>query len=64
MNSVLCSPAWMISRAMPFARATSEPTLSPSHVSAHLADVVRRGSTANILAPEWMASRMWWKKIG
>jgi hypothetical protein len=63
-DSRLCSPAWMISRAMPLASATSLPTLRPSHASAHCADDVRRGSTAYILAPLWIALRTWWKKIG
>ena len=54
----------MISRAMPFASATSLPTLSPSHVSAHCALVVRRGSTAYMRAPAWIAFSTWWKKIG
>ena len=54
----------MISRAMPLDSATSLPTLSPSHVSAHSAEVVRRGSTTYSLAPPWIALRTWWKKIG
>ncbi len=54
----------MISRAIAFARPTSLPTFSPSQASAHCALVVRRGSTANIWAPPWIAFRMWWKKIG
>ena len=64
MNSRLCSPAWMISRAIAFASATSLPTLRPSHVSAHCADVVRRGSIAYMRAPLWIAFSTWWKKIG
>ena len=64
MNSRLCSPAWMISRAIPFASATSLPTLRPSHASAHCAVVVRRGSMANMRAPLWIAFNTWWKKIG
>ena len=54
----------MISRAMPLASAMSLPTLSPSHVSAHWALEVRRGSTAYMRAPAWMAFSTWWKKIG
>ena len=64
MNSRLCRPACTISRAIALARAMSLPTLSPSHVSAHCAEVVRRGSTAYICAPAWIALSMWWKKIG
>ena len=41
----------MISRAMAFESAMSEPTSSPSQRSAHCADVVRRGSTTNRRAP-------------
>ena len=54
----------MISRAIPFESATSLPTLSPSQVSAHSADVVRRGSITYRRAPLWIALRTWWKKIG
>lgn len=41
----LTRPAWMISRAIAFESAMSEPTSSPSQESAHCADDVRRGST-------------------
>ena len=41
----------MISRAIPFDSAMSLPTLSPSQVSAHSADVVRRGSITYSRAP-------------
>ena len=49
---------------MALARAMSLPTLSPSQVSAHCADVVRRGSMAYMCAPAWIALSMWWKKMG
>ena len=45
MKVVLCSPAWMISRAIVLERAMSVPTWIPSHTSAHFAELVRRGST-------------------
>ncbi len=45
MNASLARPAWMISRAIALESAMSDPTLSPSHSSAHWADAVRRGST-------------------
>jgi hypothetical protein len=64
MNERLCSPAWMISRAIALERAMSEPTSSPSHRSAHLAELVRRGSTAIMRAPFRTPFRRWWKKIG
>ncbi len=60
----LCRPAWMISRAIVFERATSEPTSSPSQRSAHCADVVRRGSIAKRRAPFRTPRRRWWKMIG
>ena len=41
----------MISRAIVWASAMSVPTSSPSQPSAHLADDVRRGSTAYSRAP-------------
>jgi hypothetical protein len=46
------------------ASAMSVPTWSGSHVSAHCADVVRRGSTTNSFAPPWIPFRTWWKKMG
>ncbi len=54
----------MISRATAWASGMSVPTLSPSQRSAHWAVPVRRGSTANILAPLRMPLRTCWKKIG
>ena len=57
MNSMSQRSEWMISRAVALASATSVPTSSPSQVSAHLADAVRRGSTTNSLAPLWTALR-------
>src|SRR5205085_1747789 len=51
MNSRLCRPAWMISRAIVFESATSVPTSIPSQRSAHCAEVVRRGSTTIRRAP-------------
>ena len=42
------SPAAMISRPTAFASAMSVPTSSPTHTSAHSAEVVRRGSMANM----------------
>ena len=50
-------PAAMISRAMALARAMSDPTSSPSQLSAHSADEVRRGSIAYRRAPLWTALR-------
>src|SRR5215470_2306776 len=64
MNSVWARPAWMISRAIVLASATSVPTLRPSQVSAHSADVVRRGSTTQSLAPFWIPFNRWWNQIG
>jgi hypothetical protein len=46
MNSLFSRPWARISRATAFERAMSEPTSSPSHVSAQRADDVRRGSIA------------------
>jgi hypothetical protein len=54
----------MISRAIVFESATSEPTSSPSQVSAHFADEVRRGSITWSRAPFRTPFRRWWKKIG
>lgn len=54
----------MISRAMAFASEMSEPTSSPSHTSAHCAELVRRGSMTNSLAPFRTPFSTWWKKIG
>ena len=51
MNSSWCRPDAIISRATVLASAMSEPTSSPSQTSAHMADVVRRGSMAYKLAP-------------
>ena len=51
MKDLLVRPAWMISRARVLDSATSEPTLSPNHKSAHCAVSERRGSTVYILAP-------------
>ena len=51
MNSRFSRPASMISRAIALASAMSLPTSSPSQVSAHSADDVRRGSTAYSRAP-------------
>ncbi len=51
MKFVFASPAWMISRATVFASAMSVPTSNPSHVSAHCAEPVRRGSTTYSDAP-------------
>src|SRR5215207_2348272 len=64
MNPRSSRPAAMISRAIAFARAISDPTSSPSQLSAHSADEVRRGSIAYRRAPLWTALRTWWKKIG
>ncbi len=64
MNASCSRPAWMISRPTALARAMSLPTSSPSHVSAHSADDVRRGSMTISRAPLRMARRTWWKKIG
>ena len=64
MKRSLVSPAWMISRAIVLERAMSVPTSSPSHASAHRAELVRRGSTTNSRAPLCTALRTWWKKIG
>src|SRR5688572_8870089 len=64
MKSRSSRPAAMISRAIAFARAMSDPTSSPSQLSAHSADEVRRGSIAYRRAPLWTALRTWWKKIG
>ena len=57
MNVGLWSPAWMISRAIVFESAMSEPTSMPSHTSPHSAEVVRRGSTTYNLAPLRMPFR-------
>jgi hypothetical protein len=57
MNVGSWSPARMISRAMVFESAMSEPTSMPSHTSAHSAEVVRRGSTTYSLAPFRMPLR-------
>ena len=54
----------MISRAIAFESAMSEPTSSPSQRSAHCADVVRRGSTTKRRAPLRTPLSRWWKKIG
>src|SRR3954468_22262104 len=54
----------MISRAMVLDSATSEPTLSPSHTSAHCADVVRRGSITYSRVPFRIPFRRWWNQIG
>ena len=64
MKPRLCRPAWMISRAIVFERATSEPTSRPSQRSAHCAEDVRRGSTTTSRAPLCTPFRRWWKKIG
>ena len=64
MKRWLASPAWMISRAIVFESAMSLPTSSPSHVSAHCAEPVLRGSTTNSRAPLCTAFKTWWKKIG
>src|SRR5438874_3218804 len=64
MNSRFARPAWMISRAIPFASEISLPTSSPSHESAHSAEDVRRGSTAYNRAPLRTPRSRWWKKIG
>src|SRR6266540_6584524 len=42
----------------------SLPTSMPSHVSAHSAELVRRGSTATNRAPLRTPRSRWWKKIG
>ncbi len=54
----------MISRPTVLAMATSDPTSRPSHASANLAELVRRGSTAYIRAPLRSPFSRWWKKIG
>ena len=54
----------MISRAIVFESAMSEPTSSPSQRSAQSADGVLRGSTAKSRAPLRTPLRRWWKKIG
>ncbi len=54
----------MISHAKVLESAMSDPTSMPSQTSAHAAEEVRLGSTANILAPLLMAFSTWWKKIG
>ena len=54
----------MISRAIAFASAMSDPTSRPSHRSAHSAELVRRGSTVISRAPRFTPFRRWWKKIG
>src|SRR3954465_7204140 len=64
MNSRFSSPAAMISRPTALASAMSLPTSRPSHTSAHSAELVRRGSTANRRAPLRTPRRRWWKKIG
>jgi hypothetical protein len=46
MNTSLVRPAWMISRPIVLASAMSVPTSSPSQVSAHCAELERRGSTS------------------
>ena len=63
-NGALCRPAWMISRAIAFERAMSEPTSSPSQRSAHCAELVRRGSITKRRAPFRTPASRWWKKIG
>jgi len=64
MKRSLVRPARMISRAIVLDSAMSEPTSSPSQVSAHCADPVRRGSTTYRDAPRRTAFRTRWKKIG
>ncbi len=64
MKSRFVSPAWMISRAIAFARAMSVPTSMPSQRSANFDDDVRRGSTQYIRAPLSRPFIRWWKKIG
>ena len=64
MNARLSSPAWMISRAIAFESAMSEPTSRPSQASAHCAEDVRRGSTTKRRAPACTPLSRWWKKIG
>ena len=54
----------MISRAIVCESAMSVPTSSPSQPSAHLAEEVRRGSTAYSCAPLCTPFSRWWKKIG
>ena len=54
----------MISRAIVFESAMSEPTSRPSQRSAHCAEAVRRGSTTISRAPLCTPLRRWWKKIG
>ena len=49
---------------MPFESAMSVPTSMPSHVSAHAALGVRRGSTTINRAPLRTPCSTWWKKIG
>ena len=53
------SPAAMISRAIAFASAMSDPTSSPSHASAHAAELVRRGSMAYSRAPRRIPFSTW-----
>ena len=64
MNASLCSPAWMISRAIVLESAMSVPTFSPSQTSAQRAELVRRGSTQYSRAPLRTPVMTWWKKIG
>src|SRR5687768_14998078 len=54
----------MITRPMALASAMSLPTRSPSHVSAHAAVAVRRGSITYMRAPLRTPLSTWWKKIG
>ena len=55
----------MISRAIAFASAMSEPTSSPSQSVRPLRPTtVRRGSTTKSRAPLRTPLRTWWKKIG
>ena len=57
MNSRLCSPLAMISRAIVFESAMSVPTSIPNQPSAHCAEPVRRGSTTYRRAPLCTAFR-------
>ena len=51
MNSLWWRSRSMMTLAIAFARAMSEPTSMPSHTSAHRADSLRRGSTQYRRAP-------------
>ena len=64
MKSLFSSPASIISRASPLARAMSLPTFIPSQTSANFAESVLHGSTAHIRAPFESPFNRWWKKIG